>query len=87
MWRWRRGTGGSNVTGSDDFNGHVRCWRIELVRSRLKFGAVPDELVAHIAPLGWEHIAFDGDYVWPSGPLQNVFRPLRNPRSEILDAA
>jgi TnpA family transposase len=48
---------------------------------------VRDDLLAHIAPLGWEHITFNGDYVWPTEPLQNAFRPLRNPRSEILDAA
>ena len=48
---------------------------------------VRDDLLAHIAPLGWEHITFNGDYVWPTEPLQNAFRPLRNPRSELLDAA
>ena len=48
---------------------------------------LPDKLLAHIAPLGWEHISFNGDYVWPSQPLQQGFRPLRNPRSAFLDAA
>ena len=48
---------------------------------------VRDDLLAHIAPLGWEHITFNGDYVWPTEPLQNAFRPLRNPRSELLEAA
>ncbi len=47
---------------------------------------VPDELLAHVAPLGWEHIAFNGDYVWPHDALE-TFRPLRNPRAEFLDAA
>jgi ribosomal protein L32 len=42
---------------------------------------------SHIAPLGWEHISFNGDYVWPSEPLKQGFRPLRNPRSAFLDAA
>jgi len=27
---------------------------------------VPDDLLAHVAPLGWEHIALTGDYVWTS---------------------
>src|SRR5208337_4190829 len=49
--------------------------------------AVPDELLAHIAPLGWEHITFNGDYIWPTVPLKDGFRPLRNPRSPFLDAA
>ena len=26
--------------------------------------SVPDSLLAHVAPLGWEHIALTGDYVW-----------------------
>ncbi len=42
---------------------------------------IGDNLLAHIAPLGWEHITFNGDYVWPTKPLQ------RNPRSAFLDAA
>jgi Tn3 transposase DDE domain len=49
--------------------------------------AAPDELLAHIAPLGWEHITFNGDYIWPTVPLKDGFRPLRNPRSPFLDAA
>jgi len=48
---------------------------------------IDDALLAHIAPLGWEHITFNGDYVWPTEPLQNAFRPLRNPRSAFLDPA
>ena len=30
---------------------------------------------------------FNGDYVWPTEPFQNDFRPLRDPRSAFLDAA
>jgi TnpA family transposase len=48
---------------------------------------VPDELLARVAPLGWEHIIFNGDYVWPPGPTKDCFRPLRNSRSSFLDAA
>jgi TnpA family transposase len=25
---------------------------------------VPDELIAHTSPVGWEHIAFSGDFLW-----------------------
>jgi hypothetical protein len=25
---------------------------------------VPDHLLAHLSPLGWEHINLTGDYVW-----------------------
>ena len=48
---------------------------------------ISDDLLAHVAPLGWEHITSNGDYVWPTEPLQNDFRPLRDPRSVFLDAA
>ena len=48
---------------------------------------IPDDLLAHVAPLGWEHIAFNGDYVWPAEPLGIAFRSLRNPGAEFLDAA
>ncbi|MDI4643183.1 Tn3 family transposase [Rhodoblastus acidophilus] len=58
---------------------------VDELRSRGE--AVSDDLLAHVAPLGWEHIAFNGDYVWPTEPLQNGFRPLRDPRSAFLDAA
>ena len=58
---------------------------VDELRSRGE--TVPDELLAHVAPLGWEHIAFNGDYVWPAAPLGNAFRPLRNPRAEFLDPA
>ena len=29
-----------------------------------------DKLLAHITPLGWELISFNGDYVWPSELLK-----------------
>jgi hypothetical protein len=42
---------------------------------------IPDNLLAHLFPLGWEHVNLTGDYVWAAG--QNVsanndgLRPLR----------
>jgi len=58
---------------------------VDELRSRGEI--IPDGLLAHIAPLGWEHIAFNGDYVRPAEPLGNGFRPLRNPRAEFLKTA
>jgi hypothetical protein len=52
---------------------------------RARLEAIPDALLAHMAPLGWEHISFNGDYIWPTRPLEGGFRPLRNPRPSILD--
>ena len=56
---------------------------VDQLRSRGE--VIDDTVLAHIAPLGWEHITFNGDCVWPTEPLQNAFRPLRNPRSAFLD--
>ena len=42
---------------------------------------VPDDLLAHVAPLGWEHIALTGDYVWANADPAVSFRPLRDVRS------
>jgi hypothetical protein len=25
---------------------------------------VPDQLLAHLSPLGWEHVNLTGDYIW-----------------------
>ncbi len=41
-------------------------------------GAIlPDELLAHVAPLGWEHIALTGDYDWNTARPAGGLRPLR----------
>jgi TnpA family transposase len=42
---------------------------------------IPDELVRHLSPLGWEHINLTGNYVWNLNKhvAQGRFRPLRNP--------
>ena len=39
------------------------------------------------APLGWEHITFNGDYIWPAEPIKNGFRPLRDTHSPFREAA
>ncbi|MGY0834659.1 Tn3 family transposase [Azospirillum argentinense] len=40
---------------------------------------IPADLLAHVAPLGWEHIALTGDYVWADDHVDSsaAFRPLR----------
>jgi TnpA family transposase len=48
---------------------------------------VPDDLLAHVAPLGWEHIALTGDYVWTSANPPLSFRPLRDVRSAFQPRA
>ena len=47
-----------------------------------QFEDVPDHLLAHLSPLGWEHVNLTGDYVWGSQqiPSENTvgLRPLRS---------
>ena len=50
---------------------------------------VPDGLLAHLAPLGWQHINLTGDYLWGAdsslGP--DEFRPLRGTAATAAKAA
>jgi hypothetical protein len=47
---------------------------------------MPDTLLSHIGPLGWEHISFNGDYFWPSEPFKDgsVRCEIPAPRSSML---
>ncbi len=39
--------------------------------------AVPDNLLRHVAPLGWNHIGLTGDYLWTQATMSgDGFRPL-----------
>lgn len=40
---------------------------------------IPDELLGHLAPLGWQHINLTGDYIWDADrqPRPEGYRPLR----------
>jgi Tn3 transposase DDE domain len=49
--------------------------------------ALPDDLLAHVAPLGWEHIGLSGDYIWTDAEPDADFRPLRDVRSLFLQRA
>jgi Tn3 transposase DDE domain len=52
---------------------------------------VPDELLAHLSPLGWEHVNLTGDYVWGGqhSMSENTgeLRPLRTPQEAFATAA
>jgi DNA transformation protein len=41
-------------------------------RLRARGTTVPDGLLAHVAPLGWQHIGLTGDYVW-TAPVVTQF--------------
>ena len=40
---------------------------------------VPDSLLVHLSPLGWDHINITGDYVWDAQAIVSTgqLRPLR----------
>jgi hypothetical protein len=40
---------------------------------------IPNDLLPHLAPLGWQHINLTGDYIWTKPPRLDGdgFRPLR----------
>lgn len=47
--------------------------------------ALPDELLPHASPLGWDHISLTGDYIWPDPTMTgDGYRPLREPKSPFL---
>jgi TnpA family transposase len=52
---------------------------------------VPDYLLAHLSPLGWEHINLTGDYIWivveGMSESSDGLRPLRNPPEVFKKAA
>ena len=52
---------------------------IKMLREREQ--VIPDDLLAHLSPLGWEHINLTGDYVWEptSGVEKRPLRQLRLP--------
>ncbi|KFN03085.1 tn3 transposase DDE domain protein [Bacillus clarus] len=46
---------------------------------------IPEENIQHISPLGWEHIALTGDYVWNLNQKVNFekLRPLREIKIKV----
>jgi hypothetical protein len=69
---------------------HWNTTYLDLAVQRLRANGarVPDELLAHVAPLGWEHISLTGDYDWAAAaPPPGGFRPLRDVRAAFLPLA
>lgn len=57
--------------------------------ARRRGDLIPDALLAHFAPLGWQHLNLTGDYLWGAdaslGP--DGFRPLRSTAASLPTAA
>lgn len=50
--------------------------------------SAPDDLLTHVAPLGWSHISLSGDYLWEQAiQAGNDFRPLTIEDSPISKVA
>ena len=49
---------------------------------------VPDSLLVHLSPLGWDHINITGDYIWDAQTITSTkdLRPLR-PAPQLMKAA
>jgi TnpA family transposase len=60
---------------------------LEAVRRRGE--VIPDALLAHLAPLGWQHINLTGDYLWNAGNTfgPDGFRPLRGASANPIAVA
>jgi hypothetical protein len=50
---------------------------------------IPDPLLAHLAPVGWQHINLTGDYLWDADTqlAPDGFRRLRVPGAITAHAA
>ncbi len=61
------------------------------IETMRKTDHVPDDLLAHLSPLGWEHVNLTGDYIWgaDSAMTENTdgMRPLRAAPAELYQAA
>jgi hypothetical protein len=61
------------------------------IETMRKTERVPDDLIAHLSPLGWEHVNLTGDYIWgtETSITENTdgLRPLRAAPAELYQAA
>jgi hypothetical protein len=53
---------------------------------RRKGWTINDNLLRHVAPLGWEHVGLTGDYLWSASaqPRSGTLRPLRQRQSLLV---
>jgi TnpA family transposase len=59
-----------------------------LKAARLRGDVIPDALLAHLAPLGWQHINLTGDFLWGADVAiePDGFRPLRSTSARLPTA-
>jgi TnpA family transposase len=73
--------------------GAIMLWNTRYLEHAIatlrKTTPIADDLLAHLSPLGWEHINLTGDYLWTPSPSENKggLRPLRIMPSDLRQAA
>jgi TnpA family transposase len=67
------------------------CYLERAVAALRRTEDVPDHLLAHLSPLGWEHVNLTGDYVWgadqTASETDDGFKPLRTPPASFAKVA
>jgi TnpA family transposase len=62
----------------------IICWNSTYMADAVDYlrsdgTPVPDGLLAHTSPVGWEHIAFSGDFLWDRAAQSTSRKPLNLP--------
>jgi hypothetical protein len=90
-WRYdlKGATGGNRASGLNLAVAAIVAWKTVYPERAVASLSAPGkeigtDLLAHLSPLGWEHINVTGDYVWHSKKhfTQGRFRPLRAPHNK-----
>jgi TnpA family transposase len=65
---------------------NTKYLEVAYAEQRRQGGTINEDLLRHVAPLGWEHIGLTGDYVWSTAdqPPAGTLRPLRQRQSLLV---
>src|ERR1700730_10714461 len=70
-----------NILNNSSFLSRRDCQSVRAVAVLRQTEDIPHQLLAHLSPLGWEHVNLTGDYIWsaerPVTQSRDGFRPLR----------
>jgi len=80
------------VHQQDWFALRARSRRLSSIRAenlRGRGDTVPEELLAHVSPMGWTHVGLTGDYLWERTDdiAPGSYRPLNDPGARLRSAA
>jgi hypothetical protein len=65
---------------------NTKYLEVAYTEQRRQGGTINEDLLRHVAPLGWEYIGPTGDYVWSIAdqPPAGTLRPLRQRQSLLV---